>query len=84
MDMDPLRIKAESPQFVVGVFHTLSDSEANEENQEYEVDPLEVEIEQPEFVTNGFQHFGENGVRNDNQENGHFSSELTLISVSFF
>lgn len=82
--MDPLEIKTEPSQFVVGVFHTFSDSDVNDENQEYEVDPLEVKSEQPEFARDDFQHFDENGIRNENHENGHFSSELTLISVSFF
>lgn len=88
MDTDPLEIKTEPPeQFVVDVFHSFSDHQINGENQEYEDDPLDVEIEQPildNFVTNDFHHIGENGAKNDTQDNGDFSSELTVISVSFF
>ena len=85
MDMDPLEIKTEPPeQFVV--FHSFSDDGINGENQEYEDNPLDVEIEQPildDFVTNDFHHIGENGAISDTQDNGDFSSELTLVSVSF-
>ena len=78
--MDPLEIKTETPEFAVDGFHSFDDNEINYE--EYEEDPLDVSNEQPEIVEHNFHHVGENGVQNENQENGDFSSELTLISVS--
>ncbi len=82
--MDPLEIKADSPEFVVDVFHNFSDNGVNDQNQEYDDDPLDITNEhQPEFITNDCESFGEHEDKNDNQENGDYSSELTLISVSF-
>lgn len=83
--MDPLEIKAEPPELVVNIFQSFTDNEINDENQEYGDDPLAVEIEQAEYVRNNFQHFGKNGCKIENgNENGDFSSELTLLSVSVF
>lgn len=76
--MDPLEIRAEPPEFVANVFHSFSDNGINNENQGY--DSSDVIIEQPDLIGNHFTGIDENGHLHGN---GHFSSEPTLISVSF-
>lgn len=81
--MDPLEIKAEPTEFVVNVFNSFSDNGINDENEGYENESSDVIIEQPHHVGNGFTGIDEeNGHLHENQENGDFSSEPTLISVS--
>lgn len=82
--MDPLEIKAETPEYVVDVYHTFNDNEVSDENQEYENDPLDVDDDQQNGVGNQYHHFGENANgNNENQENEDLSYESTLISVSY-
>lgn len=82
--MDLLEIKTEPPEFVVNIFHSFSNNDVNDENQIYEYDPLDVTIDQPVLSNFVRDDIGENGVNYETQDNGDFSSELTLISVSFF
>lgn len=77
-----LEMKTESPEFVVNVFQTYSDNEVIDQNEEFGSDPLAVNMELSELARNVFQHSGENGAENGYEENGDFSSDLTLISVS--
>lgn len=84
--MDPLEIKIEPPEFVVDVYHIVNNFKKNDntnENQENENDPLELNIEPSKLVNDDFHYLNENGVKNGNLENGDFSSEQTLNSVSF-
>lgn len=81
--MDPLEIKIEPPEFVINVFHNFSEHEIENGSEGNYVDPLEVKNEATVLVNDDFQYFNENGINNENQENGDFSSEQTLISVSF-
>lgn len=79
--MDPLEIKSETAEFVVNVFHNFDKIENRNQNEENESDPLEVKIE-PSELNDDFQYFRENGIEHENLENGDFSSEQTLNSVS--